>query len=71
MKKFARLARFARGRRRRAIIRLAGRALRDERGGETLEYAVVAGLVVASAIAVIQCVGNKVLARWTSLGSSI
>lgn len=71
MGKFARLSRLERGRRHRAIIRLTRRALRDDRGAETLEYALVAGLMVVSAISVIQCVGMKVLARWTSLNSSI
>jgi Flp pilus assembly pilin Flp len=45
--------------------------LRDERGGEVLEYALVAGLLVVSAIAVIGSVGTKVLARWKSLDSSL
>ena len=45
------------------IARLA----RDEQGGEVLEYALVAGLIVVAAIAVIGSVGTKVLARWTSL----
>jgi pilus assembly protein Flp/PilA len=43
--------------------------LRDDRGGEILEYALIAGLVVVAAIAVISAVGVKVLARWTSLNS--
>ena len=47
------------------------RLLRDERGGEVLEYALVAGLLVVSAIAVIGSVGTKVLARWKSLDSSL
>jgi len=44
---------------------------RDERGGEVLEYALIAGLIVVAAIAVIGTVGTKVLARWTSLNSRI
>jgi Flp pilus assembly pilin Flp len=43
----------------------------DERGGEVLEYALIAGLIVVSAIAVIGKVGTKVLARWGSLNSSM
>ena len=43
----------------------------DERGGEVLEYALVAGLIVVAAIAVIGSVGTKVLARWNSLNSSM
>lgn len=43
----------------------------DERGGEVLEYALVAGLIVVAAIAVITTVGNKVVARWNSLDGSL
>ena len=42
---------------------------RDESGGEVLEYALIAGLIVVAAIAVIGSVGTKVLARWNSLNS--
>jgi Flp pilus assembly pilin Flp len=41
----------------------------DETGGEVLEYALIAGLIVVAAIATISKVGGKVLARWTSLNS--
>ena len=44
---------------------------RDDRGGEVLEYALVAGLIVIAAIAVIGSVGTKVLARWTSVDASM
>ena len=43
----------------------------DESGGEVLEYALIAGLIVVAAIGVIGKVGTKVLARWGSLSSSI
>ena len=45
--------------------------VKDEQGGEVLEYALIAGLIVVAAIAVITSVGGKVLARWTSLNSSL
>jgi Flp pilus assembly pilin Flp len=45
--------------------------IRDERGGEVLEYALIAGLIIVGAIALISAVGNKVLARWTSLNGSL
>ena len=51
--------------------RVLSHLIRDERGGEVLEYALVAGLLVVSAIAVIGSVGTKVLARWKSLDSSL
>lgn len=44
---------------------------RDERGGEVLEYALIAGLIVVAAIAAITSVGGRVLARWNSLKNSI
>ncbi len=51
----------------RLLVRLA----RDDRGGEVLEYALIAGLIVVAAIAAITSVGSKVLARWTSLNASV
>ena len=50
---------------------LLHRLLWDERGGEVLEYALIAGLIVVAAIAVISKVGTKVLGRWNSLNSSM
>jgi Flp pilus assembly pilin Flp len=47
------------------------RLVQDEEGGEVLEYAVIAGLIVVAAIAVIGAVGTKVLARWSSLNSRL
>jgi pilus assembly protein Flp/PilA len=44
--------------------------LRDEGGGEVLEYALIMGLIVVAAIALITAVGTKVLGRWTSMNSS-
>ncbi len=43
----------------------------SEEGGEVLEYALVAGLIVVLAILTIGGVGGKVLARWNSLNSSL
>jgi Flp pilus assembly pilin Flp len=50
---------------------LLARLWRDEQGGEVMEYALIAGLIVVAAIAVITSVGGKVLARWQSLDSSM
>ena len=44
--------------------------LADERGGEVIEWALVAGLIVIAAIAVIGAVGTKVLARWNSVNDA-
>jgi Flp pilus assembly pilin Flp len=43
----------------------------DERGGETIEYALVLGLLIVVAIAIIGSVGTKVVARWTSVNKSL
>ena len=45
--------------------------VKDERGGEVLEYALIAGLIVVAAIAVITTVGTKVLAKWTAVNSGL
>lgn len=47
------------------------RIFRDEQGGEVLEYALIAGLIVVAAIATIGAVGTKVAADWTSVNSSM
>jgi Flp pilus assembly pilin Flp len=54
-----------------AIRSLFRRLTRDERGGEITEYALILGLIVVVAIAVISSVGTKVLARWQSVNSSM
>ena len=58
-----------RNNRRRSNILL--RLIRDERGGEVLEYAIVAGLIAIAAISMITTVGGKVLARWASINSKM
>jgi pilus assembly protein Flp/PilA len=55
----------------RIIGRAISRVFRDESGGEVLEYALIAGLIVVAAIGVIGKVGTKVLAKWGSLNSSM
>lgn len=47
------------------------RLVKDEQGGEVLEYALIAGLIVVAAIAAITAVGGKVLARWESLDAGM
>jgi Flp pilus assembly pilin Flp len=43
----------------------------DDQGGEVLEYALIAGLIVVAAIAVITSVGTKVVAKWNSVDSGL
>jgi len=54
-----------------AAMRLVKSLVRNEQGGEVLEYALIAGLIVVAAIAVIGAVGTKVVARWTSLNEGM
>ena len=54
-----------------AYKNLLAKLVKDEQGGEVLEYALIAGLIVIAAIAVIGSVGTKVLARWTSLNAGM
>jgi len=62
MGRYRRLKSLSPGKRQRAMVRLARRVM---------EYSLVAGLIVVGAIGAIQCVGEKVLARWSSLNSSM
>jgi pilus assembly protein Flp/PilA len=41
--------------------------VKDDQGGEVIEYALIAGLIVVAAIAVISSVGTKVVAKWQSV----
>lgn len=50
---------------------LVTRLVKDEQGGEVLEYALILGLIVVACIAVIGTVGKKVLADWKSVGNSM
>jgi pilus assembly protein Flp/PilA len=53
------------------MLRLVQRVLREEEGGEVLEYALIIGLVVVVVITAISSVGTKVFALWTSLNDSL
>ena len=54
-----------------SINKLFAKLVRDENGGEVLEYALIAGLIVVAAIAVIGAVGTKVVANWTSVNAGL
>ena len=51
--------------------KLLVKLVKDESGGEVLEYALIAGLIVVAAIAVIGTVGQKVVARWQAVGNGL
>lgn len=44
---------------------------RDEQGTETIEFALVLGLIVVVCIVIIGAVGTKVVARWTTVNSKM
>jgi Flp pilus assembly pilin Flp len=47
------------------------RVLGDEQGGEVIEYALIMGLIIVVAIAIIGAVGTKVVGKWTSVNNSL
>lgn len=51
--------------------KLFRRFLKDERGMETVEWAVMAALLLVGLIAVVGALGDKVLAVFTALDSEI
>jgi Flp pilus assembly pilin Flp len=53
------------------MTKLLRKLVKDETGGEVLEYALIAGLIVVAAIAVIGTVGSKVVAKWTAVGDGL
>ena len=42
------------------------RCLRDDRGGEVLEWAIIAGLLLVTVLAAVASVGTQVLAHWNT-----
>ena len=51
-----------------AVLR---RFLKDERGLETVEYAIILGLIVAATIAAIITLGQWVLAQFTATNQAL
>jgi Flp pilus assembly pilin Flp len=49
----------------RSIGRFFARLIHQDRGGETMEYALIVGLIIATAVAVIGAIGTKVFGRWS------
>jgi Flp pilus assembly pilin Flp len=49
---------------------LASRVIREENGGEVLEYALILGLIIVGTITAIGVVGTRVLARWNTISNS-
>jgi Flp pilus assembly pilin Flp len=47
------------------------RFLSDDTGGEIIEYALVLGLIIVAAIALVAAFGVKVTAKWSSVNNSM
>ena len=54
-----------------ATGRLFSRLMRDERGGEVIEYAMTLGFLAAGGYLVIQSVGDKVVDLWRLLDKAL
>jgi Flp pilus assembly pilin Flp len=50
---------------------LSAHLLVEEDGGELIEWAVVAGLIVVATITTVAAFGTKVMAKWTSVNASM
>jgi len=55
----------------RRVRKLLSKLWKDQQGGEVLEYAIVAGLIVIGAIAFITLVGGKVKTGWENLNTGM
>ena len=53
------------------LVRVLGKLLRDDRGGEALEYALVAGMISVVAAGPMREVGRKVVQYWRSLDAAM
>ena len=49
------------------VVEIAKRFVKDERGLETVEYAIIAGLIVVGTIATIAVIGTWVNLKFTEL----
>ena len=54
-----------------SFTKLFSRAIRDEQGGEVIEYALLLGLVVVVCLLTIQAVGIKVADIWNSIAEMV
>ena len=53
------------------VVEIAKRFVKDERGLETVEYAIIAGLIVVGTIATIASIGVWVNAKFVSLNTTL
>jgi len=53
------------------VVEIVKRFVKDERGLETVEYAIIAGLIVVGTIATIATIGTWVSAKFTALEGAL
>jgi len=53
------------------VVEIAKRFVKDERGLETVEYAIIAGLIVVGTIATIASIGVWVNAKFVALDTGL
>jgi pilus assembly protein Flp/PilA len=53
------------------MSKLMSRFLSDERGLETIEYAIVAGLIVVGVITAVTAIGVWVAGKWNSFKTNL
>ncbi len=53
------------------VVEIAKRFVKDERGLETVEYAIIAGLIVVGTIVTIASIGAWVSTKFTALDSGL
>jgi pilus assembly protein Flp/PilA len=61
----------SRSQRMRSVMNRLQEIIRDDQGGEIIEYVLIAGLIIVAAISVVGAFGTKVVAKWTSVNSSL
>jgi len=50
---------------------LVKKFVKEDKGLETVEYAIIAGLIVVGTIVTLTAIGQKVLAKFTALDSAL
>jgi Flp pilus assembly pilin Flp len=55
----------------RSLLRACRKFLRDDSGLETVEYAIITGLIVAATITVIASIGNWVFQQFTAVDTAL
>lgn len=54
-----------------AMKNLLGKLVKDESGGELMEYALIAGLVVVAAVTALGTLGKTITSKFTSVNTEL